>query len=209
MIIGLKRSGTAKTRFLESLLSHYLLENPWPIGIISGMLGLILFISFVRTGETRLLLGSLTAVTLAGLVFCLDALIKTPAEHGEGLVSALVEAAEAGDVESMLQQVSPAASLHLGSVTRPGRPFSALQESFETLAGRNRITENWVIRLSGESDGIGGATVFLSCRTSTSSSYGLVPTTWSFEIIPDGKGGWEITRIVFESLMGRAPERGL
>ena len=190
-------------------MSHYLLENPWPIGIISGTLGLILIISFVRTGETRLLLGCLAALALAVLVVSLDALITTPAEHGETLVSELVDAAEAGDVEGMLRHISPEASLHLGSVTRPGRPFAALKESFETLSGRNRITENWVIRLSGESDGLGGALVFLSCRTSTSGSYGLVPTTWFFEIGPDGNGGWQITRIVFESLMGRAPERAL
>ena len=190
-------------------MSHYLLENPWPIGIISGTLGLLLVIGFVRTGETRLLLGCLAALALAALVFSLDALITTPAEHGEMVVSELVDAAEAGDVDEMLQQISSEASLHLGSVTRPGRPFAALKESFATLSGRNRITENWVIRLSGKSDGLGGALVSLSCRTSTSGSYGLVPTTWLFEVDPDGKGGWEITRIVFESLMGRVPERAL
>ena len=89
------------------------------------------------------------------------------------------------------------------------KSFSALQESFATLAGRNRITENWVIRLRGESDDRGGAVVFLSCRTSTTSSYGLVPSTWSFEIDEQDDGRWEITRIIFESLMGREPERAL
>jgi len=190
-------------------MSHYFLENPWPIGIISGALGLILIIGFLRTGESRVLIASLAAVGLAGLVFALDALVTTSGEHGERVVSELVDAAEAGDVEGMLQRVSSEASLHLGSVTRPGRPFSAVEESFKTLSGRNRITENWVIRLRGESNGTGGALVFLSCRTSTSGSYGLVPTTWSFEVDEDEQGRWEITRIIFESLMGREPERAL
>ena len=190
-------------------MTHYFLENPWPIGIISGAVGLILIIGFLRTGESRVLIASLVAVGLACLVFALDALVTTSAEHGERVVSELVDAAEAGDVEGMLQRVSPEASLHLGSVTRPGRPFSAVEESFRTLSGRNRITENWVIRLRGESNGTGGALVFLSCRTSTSGSYGLVPTTWSFEVEEDAQGRWGITRIIFESLMGREPERAL
>ena len=190
-------------------MSHYFLENPWPVGIISVAIGLILIITFLRTGESRALLASLAAIVLATVVFGLDALVTTPGEHGERVVSELVDAAEAGDVEGMLRRVSPGASLHLGSVTRPGRPFSALQESFATLAGRNRITENWVIRLRGESDDKGGAVVFLSCRTSTSSSYGLVPSTWSFELDEQDDGRWEITRIIFESLMGREPERAL
>ena len=190
-------------------MSHYFLENPWPVGIVSSAIGLILIIGFLRTGESRVLMASLAAILLGAVAFGLDALVTTPGEHGERVVSGLVEAAEAGDVEDMLRRVSPAASLHLGSVTRPGRPFSALQESFSTLAGRNRITENWVIRLRGESDGRGGAVVFLSCRTSTSSSYGLVPSTWSFEVEENDDGDWTITRIIFESLMGREPERAL
>ena len=190
-------------------MSHYLLENPWPVGIVSGTVGVFLLLSFFRTGETRLLLASLVAIFIAGLVFCLDALITTPAEHGQRVVSELVDAAEIGDVEGMLERIAPNASLHLGSVTSPGRPFSALEESFQTLSGRNRITENWVVRLDGESDGAGGALVFLSCRTATGNSYGLVPTTWSFEIEPDDTGEWMIRRVVFKSLMGRIPERAL
>lgn len=190
-------------------MSHYLLENPWPIGIVSGSLALLLILSFLRTGEARVLIASVAAVAIAALVFGLDTLVTTPGEHGERVVSELVDSAEEGDVEGMLRHVAPTASLHLGSVTRPGRSFSALEDSFSTLSGRNRITENWVIRLAGESDGGDGARVFLSCRTSTDGSYGLVPTTWTFEVQPTEEGEWKITRIIFESLMGREPERAL
>ena len=88
-------------------MSHYFLENPWPVGIISVAIGLILIITFLRTGESRVLLASLAAIVLAALVFGLDALVTTPGEHGERVVSELVDAAEAGSQIALVVNQTP------------------------------------------------------------------------------------------------------
>ena len=193
--------------FQEMNVQTYLLENPWPIGLVSGSLMLILLIAFLRQGDGRLGVAALVALVVTGGVFGLDYLVTTPAEHGERVVGLMVESAEEGDPDAVLEHVAPDASLHLGDIRRPGRSFKELERSLRSLERANRITDNWVTRLSGENLGEDRAIVSLACITTTTSSYGSVPTTWSFELERGDDGTWKVTRVVFESLMGKPPSR--
>ena len=188
-------------------MQTYFLENPWPIGLVSGSLTLILLIAFLRQGDGRLGLAALGALVVTGGVFGLDFVVTTPAEHGERVVGLMVESAEEGDPDAVLVHVAPNASLHLGDIRRPGRSFKELERSLRSLERANRITDNWVTRLSGENLGEDRALVSLACITTTTSSYGSVPTTWSFELERGDDGTWKVTRVVFESLMGKPPSR--
>ena len=188
-------------------MQTYLIENPWPIGLLSGALLLIFTVVFLRNGELRALVAALIALGCLGGVVLLDLAITTPAEHGERVVRAMVRSAEAGDPEALLEHLSPDASLHMGDIRRPGRSFTELQRSLRTLERANRITDNWVTKLKGTSLPDECARVSLACITTTTSSYGSVPTTWLFELEEQPDGRWLVTRVVFESIMGEAPKR--
>ena len=188
-------------------MQTYFFENPWPIGLVSGSVLLILTIAFLRSGDGRLLVGALVALLCTSGVFLPDRVVTPPAEHGEGVVDLMVRSAEEGDADAVLTHVAPTASLHMGDIRRPGRSFKDLERSLRSLERANRITDNWVTRLSGESLGVDRAMVSLACITTTSSSYGSVPTTWLFELQRQPDGSWLVTRVVFESLMGKPPQR--
>ena len=193
--------------FRKTSMQSYLTENPWPIGLVSGALLLIFIALFLRSGELRTLVAALIALACLSGVLLLDFLITTPAEHGETVVRAMVSSAEAGDPDGLLEHLSNEASLHMGDVRKPGRSFSDLKRSLMTLERANRITDNWVTRLDGVTMAADRAEVSLACITTTTSSYGSVPTTWMFELEKQSDGRWLVTRVVFESIMGETPAR--
>ncbi|MEE2681032.1 MAG: hypothetical protein VX641_01545 [Planctomycetota bacterium] len=162
---------------------------------------------FLKSGELRTLVAALVALLILSGVLLLDFLITTPAEHGESVVRSMVLSAEAGEPDQLLEHLSDRASLHMGDIRKPGRPFADLERSLRTLERANRITDNWVTRLEGVSVSKDQAEVSLACITTTTSSYGSVPTTWIFELREQPDGRWLVTRVVFESIMGEAPKR--
>ena len=183
----------------------YITENPWPVGLVSAVFLLIFVILFLRDGESRtLVLGVLALVSLAG-VFLVDALVVTPSERGQKVVRDMVRSAESGDVDEMLKGISPDASLHLGDIKRPGRMFTELERSLRTLERSNRVTDNFVMKLDGRTLDAGRSEVTLACITTTTSSMGSVPTTWLFEVSEQPDGRWLVTRVVFQSIMGKPP----
>ena len=191
--------------YRERTLLTYITENPWPIGLVSAVFLLIFSILFLREGELRMLIAGLVALACLGGVFLLDWLVVTPAEHGERVVRSMVRAAEEGDPDAVLEHVSPKASLHLGDIKRPGRSYEVLEDSLRTLERGNRITDNMVTRLDGVTMGDDRSNVGLACITTTSSSMGSVPTTWLFEVTRQGDGTWQVSRVVFRSIMGKPP----
>lgn len=204
VVIGTGRDTTIGGHGNQTVLT-YITENPWPVGLVSAVFLLIFAILFMRDGESRMLvLGIVCLVCLAG-VFLVDAVVVTPAERGQQLVRGLVEDAESGRVDAILERIAPDASLHLGDVRRPGRAFAELERSLRTLERGNRITDNWVTRLRGETRSPGRADVSLACITTTSDSMGSVPTSWLFEVSERPDGTWMVTRVVFETLMGKPP----
>ena len=48
-------------------MQTYLIENPWPIGLLSGALLLIFTVVFLRNGELRALVAALVALALTAL----------------------------------------------------------------------------------------------------------------------------------------------
>lgn len=193
----------------ESLLGHYFLENPWPLGLFSLAVTLILALIWYQQGNGRIAIASGVALIITGAIFLLEAVVVTPAEHATVLIRSVVDSAEAGEPDAILETIAPNASLHLESLQQPGRPFSDLEGSIRSLERANRISDNWVTGLRGWTLDSNRAIVHLACLTTTESSYGSVPNTWVFEVRRSPDGAWRIQRIVFESLMGRTPDRPL
>ena len=185
----------------ESFIGRYLLENPWPVGLVSLVVAIILGMIWYHQGGQRLAIATGVALIVSGAVFLLEALVVTPAEHGTELIRSVVRHAEAGDPDAILRVIDSNASLHIGSLQQPGRPFESLEDSIRSLERSNRITDNWITRLRGWTVSSDQAIVALGCLTTTETSYGSAPTTWVFDVRRTPDGNWAIRRIVFESLL--------
>ena len=105
----------------ESMLTRYVLENPWPLGIFLFLGGFALIILWLNRGENRLLIAAGACSALMGLTFLLAWVVVTPGEQARAVVHQMVMNAERGDVDGILASISPTASIHLGSLKRPGQ----------------------------------------------------------------------------------------
>ena len=191
----------------ESLFTRYVLENPWPAGIFLLLTGFALVMIWFNRGENRLFTAAAGSFALGGLVFLIAWLVQTPGEQAREVVREMVGHAEQGEVDEMIEMISPDASLHLGSLKRPGRSFSQLEASLRTLEAGNRISSNTITRLRGWSTSSDSALVQLGCRTETAQGWSAVPTSWMFELERAEDGEWSVTRIAFRSLAGKEPTR--
>lgn len=191
----------------ESFLTRYVLENPWPVGIFLFLAGFALIILWLNRGENRLLIAAGACSVLMGLTFLLAWLVVTPGEQARDIVHQMVTNAERGDVDGILASISPEASIHLGSLKRPGQNFSQLEQSIRSLGGTNRITKNTITKLRAWTTGTDSAVVQLGCRTETGQSWTAVPTSWMFKLKRGEDDDWVVTRIAFRSLAGKEPTR--
>ena len=191
----------------ESLFTRYVLENPWPAGIFLLLGGFALVVLWFNRGENRLLMAAGGCIAVAGLTFLIAWAVQTPGEQAREVIREMVRHAEQGEVDEMIEMISPDASLHLGSLKRPGRSFSQLETSLRTLEAGNRISSNTITKLRAWSTSSDSALVQLGCRTETAQGWSAVPTSWMFELERDPGGRWSVTRIAFRSLAGKEPTR--
>ena len=193
----------------ESIITRYLLENPWPAGIFLLLAGFVLLALWNSRGENRLGWASLACFVTGSLVFLIASMSMTAGEHARELVARIVQHAEDGDAGRILAELEPDATLHLESLKQPGRPFEELEESIRSLESSNRVTEIRIGKLRAWTTSPDSAIVHLGCRASTGSSWGPVPTTWSFVVRRNAEGDWKVKRIAFTSLAGQPPSRVL
>ena len=189
----------------ESMLTRYLLENPWPGGLFLLLAGFVLLMAWLNRGENRLGIASGVSILLGLLVFLIAWLNMTAGEHAEKLIERIVHHAEDGEPDAILELIAPNATLHLESLRHPGRPFDQLESSIRSLEASNRITDNSIVKLRGWTTDQDRAIVHLGCRTTTRDSWGPVPSNWAFQVERTANGAWHVTRIAFTSLAGRPP----
>ncbi len=185
------------------LLTRYLLENPWPLALALAAAAVVLF-KLAQDRDDRRLLGASAGCLLGGaLVWLVATLVTTAGEHGRRIVTEFVAAAVAGDGTAMRARLAPDASLHLGGLTAPGLDRSELDRALSVLEDRHRVESNTVTRMRAAGVGGDAAVVELGCITTTRSSLGPVPSSWSLRVERQPDGAWLIRRIAAVSVAGR------
>ena len=180
-------------------------DHPWSwiTALCAG--GLVMAWMGVQAGRARWLVAS-AACGLGALAVALVArLVHTPALHATQAVRALVAAAEAGDIASAKRQFADDASWHLVSRERPGMDRSRIDEALDALGDRHRIDRNEEVGLDASTEAPDLGVVEVGFRTTTASSYGMVPTRWRFEVRRGDDGAWRIERATWMTLAGRDP----
>ena len=102
----------------ESLVTRYVLENPWPLGIFLFIAGFALIVMWLNRGENRLLIAAGACSGLMGLTFLVAWMVVTAGEQSRDVIREMVRNAERGEVDRILASISPDASIHLGGLHR-------------------------------------------------------------------------------------------
>ena len=76
-----------------SILTRYVLENPWPAGIGLALLGLALLFKAMQRDDKRMFLAAVSAFAVAGIVLLTGFFVETTAESAANATRELLRAA--------------------------------------------------------------------------------------------------------------------
>ena len=186
------------------LFTKYVLENPYPLGGVLLVGGLVAGYLGMREGRRRRLqiAGGLLLVGFAVIGIGLS--VVTSAEHGERVTRRFVAAVVDADLDAAKVELSDNVILNAGSTTNPGFELAVLMDRLEYLLRTWPIDSNHISNLDGYSENDGRAMVHMTCWTE-GESYGLTPSQWVVIVERDDKGDWRITRLTCVSINGRTP----
>lgn len=187
-------------------IDRWFAEGPWTIAFPMLVAGAVLAWWGARNDRARPIMAGVGCLLGAAAVLAIAAARTSPGEHAAATVRELVRCAEAADVEGIEALLAPGASFHHGGPRSPGQGMGRLMQAVETLRGRHRIESNDVTRLDLATLAPDRGAVTLACRTTTSSSWGPVPTRWWIEVARTPAGEWRIDRIAWLAIMDRAPD---
>ena len=188
----------------DSLLSRWILGNPWPFAIVTLLLAATIAWIAIRRDDVRPLLLAGLVAGVGMLALGIGLLVETPAEAAMAATRRFVSDAEGGRVDLLLERLGPDATLHAGRLENPGFPVEDLRSMLDALDGRHRIERNSITLLEAVGNGEDAAFVELACLTRTRSSLGTVPSRWIFEWERD-EDRWTIRSITAASVAGRVP----
>ena len=188
---------------------NYFAEHPWTIGLsLAGVATLLLLVG-LRLGSIKWLLSSLAPLIGIALTIAIAWFAVTPAEHAVIVIQNLVAAAVAGNPATAKACFARDATIHMSAPEQPGEDRARIDIAFDSFADRHRIESNDITALQATTTSEDSAIVDLSCRTQTASSYGTVPTRWSFEVALQKDGTWRIVRIVWRTVGNQKPSLSL
>jgi ketosteroid isomerase-like protein len=191
------------------LLTRYVLENPYPLGLLLLALAVGFAWTGLRSGHRQRLpiAGILAAVGVA--VLLTGALVVTSGERARRVTLALVDAAVAADVSGAAAMFADDATLSLGSPANPAFPRDDIERRIENLDGKYRIEFNQVTMLQSYTEARDRATVHLGCRTTLRRGFGPTPTRWVLRIERQADGTWKVARVTWISIAGHSPASDL
>ncbi len=96
---------------------HYIAEDPWPLGIALLTVGIVSLGALKVTGRGKFLIWGLAGLSLAALLFVVEALWVTDDERIEGVVLDIADAAGEGDIDRVMSHLAPDLLLEQGGDT--------------------------------------------------------------------------------------------
>ena len=188
---------------------NYFAEHPWTIGLSLAAVAGGLLVVRLRLGSIKWLLSALAPLMGIALTIAIAWFSVTPAEHAVIVIENLVAAAVAGNPAAAKSCFSRDATIHMSAPEQRGENRAHIDTAFDSFANRHRIESNDITSLQATTTSEDSAIVDLSCRTRTASSYGTVPTRWSFEVALQKDGTWRIVRIVWRTVGNQKPSLSL
>jgi hypothetical protein len=189
--------------------TRYVLENPYPLGILLVALAAGLAWTALRSQRPRRLRGAGVRAVLGAAGLLTGALVVTAGERARRVTLAVVEAAVAADVTGAAAHFADDARLSFGSPANPGLPRREIEARIDQLDGKYRIQANQVTMLRAYTEGPDRATVHLACYTTLQRGFGPAPTQWVLRVQRQDDGTWKIAHVTWISYAGHRPASDL
>ena len=188
----------------SSLFTHYVLENPWPVGGVLVAIALILGWLGLREGlSNRVRIAWLIGLIGAGVMLA-GTLVTTAGEHGRAITRALVDAAVGEDLVGGLAVFSDDATLHVGSPQSPGRDHAFIQEQFASLAQQFDIESNSITQLRSATISGDEAEVRLACLTTVTAFPFPNTSQWVVRVRRTADGSWKVVKLTCVAINDQA-----
>lgn len=184
------------------LITRYVLENPYPLGIGLLLLAAVLAWLALREGRVNRLTPPAVAAVLGIGVLAVGFSVTTAGEHGEAVTEQLVQAVEDNDLTGALALFDDSATFGFGSPDNPGLDMDFIRAAVDS-ASRYSITSNIIRMLDGYTVDGDTAIVHLGCLTEAG-SYGYTPSKWVLKIERRDDAEWRITRVTCISIANRS-----
>ena len=189
------------------LLTRFLFENPYPVGLVLLAVAGGLLWTGLREGRRERLTIAVIGIALGAAVLTIGAVVVTSGERSRKVTIELVEAAVAADVVAMMSLFADEATMAFGSPTNPGFELDYLSREASRLESQYRIESNSITRLEAYTVSKDSAIVHLACRTTVERGYGPTPTQWVLQIQRQSDGTFKIVHVTWISLAGNPPPR--
>lgn len=195
----------------ESGLFHaYLLENPWPVGLMLLIAGVAVGALSLREGRTARLPIAAVVIALGVGVMLAGMLVTTAGEHAERVTRDLVVAVEGNDLTGADRLLAD--DMTYGATSLSNLPVGGKDDIMKALSEftarvtleKNRVTSMEIATVDGQT---GHAR--LSLWTEGSGGNGQVPligrSSWILVVERGEDGTWRVQRIIWVDLNGQTP----
>ena len=187
------------------LVTRYLLENPYPVGLVVLAVAGGLLWTGLREGRRERLVVGLIGLAVAAAVLTIGAVVVTSGERARKVAIAMVEAAAASDVVEVMSHFADEATFAFASPTNPGFPLDYIRQQALRLEAQYHIESNSITQLKAYSTSSDSAIVHLGCSTTVTQGFGPTPTQWVLQMQRDDQGEFKIVHITWVSLAGNPP----
>jgi hypothetical protein len=187
------------------LVTRYIFENPYPLGVGLLILGVIIGWLGLREGRADRVRAAGAPLLLGAAALVTGFVVVTAGERAKSVTRDLVAAAVANDLTGASALVAPDATVHFGSTRNLGLDRNAIIDGLSRLSASYAIEDNRITMLKAYTESRERATVHLACWTSTVNYGGYTPSQWVLEVERQSDGTWQVSRITCISISGQAP----
>jgi ketosteroid isomerase-like protein len=191
-------------------LQHLTLENPWPLGGVLALAGVVLWIGAIHRGHRRQAVVAMTLWVLAAGVFILSAAITTEREVVTKQTNSLLKAATTPvDMQVIRSHLTADATLR-GPDGALWIEFDQLPPEIETALQRwpvrQLVVRDMDVQVRGD---LAIVTVQLSSRSSDDNFPAGTATRWRMQWRRQASAPWKLEMIQWIEWMGQPPPRNI
>ena len=187
------------------LLTRFIFENPYPLGLVLiAVAGGLMWTALREGRRERLTIGSI-GIGLGAIVLTIGALVVTSGERARKVTIQLVDAAVEPDIVQAMSLFADEATIAFGLPTNPGFPHEYIYQEVSRLESQYRVESNSITKLKAYSVSKDSAIVHLGCRTTLQRGFAPPPSQWVLQLKRQDDGSFKIVHLTWVSMAGSPP----
>lgn len=188
----------------SSLLTRYVLENPWPAAIVllaaAGIVGWMGFREGLVNRQRAAFVLALAAIAVAAI----GTLITTSGERAKHLTRELVERTVSRDIVAAAALLSDDAVIAFGSPQNPGYGVEYINELLDRSLNHD-IESNSITTLRGATESNDAGIAQLACATTVGGFPYPNVSQWLIRVTRQSDGAWKVSHITCVSVNNQTP----